>query len=173
MLRGRGSPKHQSTALRPQGRGVGSISSHSSAARPRARGPVPRHSRPASDPDPAGSSLGARAEMNSRRCPGGRRRPNASSWPGGCRGCTSRGAGGWWPRGCLLLPWPRRSSRAPGSRRGARLAREGQSRAELVHSSRELCSRVHWPGSPPLPRLGPGTTLQIPASGINSDRLFP
>lgn len=36
-----------------------------------------------------------------------------------------------------------------------------------------LCSRVRWPGSPPLPRLGPGTTLRIPASGINSHRLLP
>lgn len=61
----------------------------------------------------------------------------------------------------------------PGSRRSARAARGGQSLAELVHSSRELRSRVRRPGSPPLPRLGPGTTLQIPASGINSNRLFP
>lgn len=131
---------------------------------------APQHSCP--DPTSAPSLAAARRiRANSRRCPGGRRHPRASSRPGGCRGCRGRGAGGQW-RGCPRPPWSGQLSRPPGSGRSTRPARRRQSLAELVHSSRELRSHVRWPGSPPLPCLGPGTTLQIPASGINSNRLF-
>lgn len=52
----------------------------------------------------AAAPRGRSDRANSRRCPGGQRRPSASSRPGGCLGCTGRGAGAWLRR-CLLQPW--------------------------------------------------------------------